>query len=227
MKRMIKTLVAVVAASMLTLVCSAAAFANDGAPIVDLKYKGKTFTVTDKTVIDFGHSNPANADIQVVRVNGHELVNVGTKSGVLDSMGRTVLEYNPPNLGVRGNKVLRLKYHAEDDPVVENQLYGFEIFVKVALEKQTVKVKVASKKYKATTLAKKSKSFAIGAKAKTDLTYKVVKAPAKAKKYITVSKKGKVTMKKGAKKGTYKVAVTAKSTYWYAKAKKIVVVKVA
>ena len=46
--------------------------------------------------------------------------------------------------------------------------------------------------------------------------------PKKLRKYITVNKKGKVTLKKGAKKGTYKVTVTIKATKNYKKAQKTI-----
>ena len=48
--------------------------------------------------------------------------------------------------------------------------------------------------------------YALNAKAKGVLTYKVTKGSSK---YITVSKKGVVTLKKGCKKGTYQVTITA------------------
>ena len=95
-----------------------------------------------------------------------------------------------------------------------------------AAKAQTITVKTASKTYKAKALKKKSKSFNIGAKAETSLTYKVTKYPKNAKKYIKVSKKGKVTLKKNAKKGTYKITVTAKATAAYKQATKTVTVKV-
>lgn len=43
------------------------------------------------------------------------------------------------------------------------------------------------------------------------VSYKVTKYPKGAKKYVTVNKKGKITIKRNAKKGTYKIKVTANS----------------
>ena len=66
--------------------------------------------------------------------------------------------------------------------------------------------KVNSRKVSYKKLKKSSYSFSIGAKASkssSSLTYK------SSSKYVTVNKYGKVTCKKGIKKGTYKVAVTA------------------
>ena len=89
--------------------------------------------------------------------------------------------------------------------------------------KQTVTVKTASKAYKASKLKKKKQTFSIGAKAsgKGKLTYKSNKT-----KYVTVSSKGKVTIKKGTPKGTYKITVTAAATTNFKKATKTVKITV-
>lgn len=91
---------------------------------------------------------------------------------------------------------------------------------------QEITVKTASKTYQAKDLKKKGKSFQIGAKAETSLGYKVASYPKNAKKYITVSGKGKVTLKKNAKKGTYKIKVTAKASADYKETVKLITVKV-
>ncbi|MCH5252032.1 MAG: hypothetical protein J1F22_03560, partial [Lachnospiraceae bacterium] len=89
---------------------------------------------------------------------------------------------------------------------------------------QKLKLKVSKKKYKAKKLKKKKATFKIKpSKNKTSVTYKVTKG---ASKYIRVSKKGVVTMKKGAKKGTYKVRVTAKASANYKSVKKVVTITV-
>lgn len=64
---------------------------------------------------------------------------------------------------------------------------------------------VSSKKYSYKKLRKRSYSFYIGAKALKSGSTRTYKSSSK---YVTVSKSGKVTVKKRAKKGTYKVAVT-------------------
>lgn len=86
---------------------------------------------------------------------------------------------------------------------------------------QPISVKVGSKKYKKSTLAKKSQKFSIGAKAKNKLTYKA------GSKRLSVSSKGTVTVKKGTPKGTYKVTVHAAKSRNYKAASKTVTVKVA
>ena len=83
--------------------------------------------------------------------------------------------------------------------------------------------KIQSKKQ----IIKAKKAFKItGAKGK--VTFKVAKYDKKAKKKIKVSKTGKITVKKGLKKGTYKlkVAVTAAGNANYMPAVKTVTLKV-
>ena len=96
------------------------------------------------------------------------------------------------------------------------------VTVKVTKDKQKITAKTSTKTYKAKSLAKKKTTYSIGAKAKGKLSYKVTSYPTNAKKYISVSKKGKVTMKKGAPKGTYKIQITAAATARYEKATKTV-----
>lgn len=76
---------------------------------------------------------------------------------------------------------------------------------KVTLKTQKITVKKAKATFKVAQLKKKKQTFSIGAKASTNVTYKVTKKDAK--KVLSVSNSGKVTVKKGAKKGTYSVTV--------------------
>ncbi len=99
---------------------------------------------------------------------------------------------------------------------------------KATTTKGTIKTKVSKKVLKASALKKGAKTFQIGASISTKqtLTYQVTKTPSKGKKYITVSKSGKVTVKKNAPKGTYKIRVTAKASGSNAKVTKTVTVLV-
>lgn len=100
-------------------------------------------------------------------------------------------------------------------------------FTIVGKKKQAVKVTLknnAKKTYKASTLKKKSKKVTLKVtKNKGTVTYKVTKG---SKKYITVSKKGVVTLKKGIKKGTYKVTVYVGGKGTYNPVKKVITFKV-
>ena len=98
---------------------------------------------------------------------------------------------------------------------------------KPKLKKQVIKT-AKMKTYKAKNLKRKKVTFSLKAKVygKAKLTYKVTKYPKNAKKYISVSKSGKVTLKKKAKKGTYKIRITAAKTSKYQKATKDVTIKV-
>lgn len=89
---------------------------------------------------------------------------------------------------------------------------------------QSIKVTPSSKTVKASALKKSAKSFSIKvAGAKGKLSYSVASG---SKKALSVSKSGKVTVKKGTKKGSYSVTVKAASTAKYAAATKTVTVKV-
>lgn len=107
----------------------------------------------------------------------------------------------------------------------------------VVAKAQKIKVKTAKKTYKATWYAEDSyrfpsqklglkakRTFKIGASAKTSLSYTVKKSSGS--KYISVSKKGKVTLKKGTPKGTYKIKITAKKTKQYKKASRVIKITV-
>lgn len=96
---------------------------------------------------------------------------------------------------------------------------------KLKAKNQTISLKKASATYKASALKKKGASFAIGAKAKGSLSYKIV---TKKVKGIKVSKTGKVTISKGCKKQTVKITVTAKASKdgQYKQASKTVTVKI-
>lgn len=98
--------------------------------------------------------------------------------------------------------------------------------------KKTAKITVGAKKSKLTVLRKKlkKKSQTIYLKCKTNsigtLTYKVSSTPKKGKKYIKVSTSGKVTLKKKAPKGTYKIKVSVQENTAFTKAEKTVSIKV-
>ncbi|MDR2714396.1 MAG: hypothetical protein LBB42_02565, partial [Coriobacteriales bacterium] len=80
------------------------------------------------------------------------------------------------------------------------------------------KSKVTLKKnYKKTTIAFKVKGFPAP-------TFSITKAPKSIAKKISISKTGKLTIKKGIKPGTYKVTITAKNSQ--GKATKTVTIKV-
>lgn len=81
----------------------------------------------------------------------------------------------------------------------------------VDLKYQKISAKVTDKTLKYSSLKKANQTFNIGAKAKTGLKYKVVVGS----KYVSVSSKGKVTVKKGTPKGTYRILITAKETSTY------------
>lgn len=96
----------------------------------------------------------------------------------------------------------------------------------ISLRKQKISVKNVTVRYSKL----RRKKMAIKLNAKTDgngaLSYKVTKYPKGMKKYISVSPKGKVTLRKKAKKGTYKITITASKVEQFDSAKKVVIIKV-
>lgn len=100
------------------------------------------------------------------------------------------------------------------------------IKVNVTKEKQKIRVAKKTVTFKKNAVKKKKQIFSIGAKAETKLTYRLTKAPAKGKKYISISSKGKVTLKKGAPKGKYTITVKAAENKDYTSASGSVTVKV-
>ncbi len=90
-------------------------------------------------------------------------------------------------------------------------------------QKITLGAKTSSLTFKAANLKKKKASVSLKATSLGgNLTYKVTKGS----KYLTVSKSGKVTLKKGTPKGTYKVKITASKSLYYKQATKTVTIKV-
>ena len=104
--------------------------------------------------------------------------------------------------------------------------------LKITQATATVKVKTTSKTYKLATVKKAKKAFSIGASvtSKGKLSYKISKyVTSKAKNYLSINKStGKITVKKGTPKGTYKIKVkiTAAKTTNYKAASKTVTIKV-
>lgn len=101
--------------------------------------------------------------------------------------------------------------------------YGGKTDVVFTIEKakQNIKTSVNQKAYKASALKKSKKKFALKPKAVSKKFTYTVKGK-KAKKYISVNKKGKVTIKKGIKKGTYKIVIKAKATKNHKQGTKVV-----
>ena len=176
---------------------------------------GSIWTMGSKETLLFC-SNAKYADFVSASVDGKELSDKDYKK----FEGGTYVELNTDFLNTleAGSHVLAINSK-------DGSAYGIFV-VKKAPKSQSIQVKAATKTYKASNLKKKSASFTIGAKAKTTLSYKVTSTPKNASKYISVSKTGKVTIKKNAPKGTYKIQVTAKATTTYKKAVKTVKVVV-
>ncbi len=116
------------------------------------------------------------------------------------------------------SKTFRFTVAGKETPVVDptdpTDPTPETIKLTVTSPKKAVSFK-ATKKKKGKKVLAKSKSFTIKAKSNTSVKYSVASYPKGMKKYISLSKKSgksiKVTIKKGAAKGTYKIKVAATS----------------
>ena len=113
--------------AMLMLIASIPVYADsDVKDYIDITVNGTEYLkVTPESEVIVGDIDLENADIRILTLNGNKLENVGTKSGVLDDQGRTVLEARINKQG-NGYWTVYLNYHAGDDPVASNRNYGFE-----------------------------------------------------------------------------------------------------
>lgn len=93
----------------------------------------------------------------------------------------------------------------------------------VAVTKTKIKVNTAKMRN-----GKQTVRLSVNVKEKAKKTFRRVSVPKKAKKYIAVSKNGKITVKKGLKKGTYKikVRVTTAETKNYRKTSKTKTIRI-
>jgi hypothetical protein len=87
---------------------------------------------------------------------------------------------------------------------------------------QTLTTKFTTKTYTASQLRRSSVTTKIGAKACTPISYQVTSGS----KYVSVTSGGKVTLKKGTPKGTYKIKVTARARFNFPKKTTTVTIKV-
>lgn len=97
---------------------------------------------------------------------------------------------------------------------------SFSAKAKKSIKKSQLKKKAKKVQIKVT-FGKRTKGFK-----NKKITYSKAKTPKKLRKYIKVSKSGKVTLKKGAPKGTYKISVKLKGTKNYKGMTKVVKIKV-
>lgn len=179
-------------------------------PVINISVDGVLYeAVTNGTECIIKSANIDDVEVKIISVNGHELENVGTKSGVLDSQGRTVLEYNCNDQG-NGVWMIRLCYHDVDDPVEANHGYGFDITGILLKKSKDSKLKdetvVNVKNVKA---ASKSKALLVSWKKADCSGYEIQCAQSKAK----LSKAAKIKVKAG--KTSYKITKLKSAKKYY------------
>ena len=111
---------------------------------------------------------------------------------------------------------------AESDPI--RVVYVSKSGAETNRAAQRITVKKSAWTYRARKLKKKARSFAIGAKTTGDgaLAYRVIKGG----RYLSVTKKGRVTIKKNAPKGVYQIRITAEETRRYRKAERTIRIRI-
>lgn len=101
-----------------------------------------------------------------------------------------------------------------------------KLIPKLSQKEQKITLKKNNYIFKAKSLKNKKSTFLINAKVlgRCKLKYTIKQYPKNAKKYIFVNKSGKVTLKKGIKKGKYKISITAIASKEYSKAIKTITI---
>ena len=198
--------------AMLMLIASIPVYADsDVNDYIDISVNGTEYLkVTPESEVIVGDIDLETADIRILTLNGNKLENVGTKSGVLDDQGRTVLEARIDKQG-EGYWTVYLNYHAGDDPVASNRNYGFE-FPRLVFKSSESASAAPEQAPKAPAI---SSLKAAASKKAFKLTWKSSKANGYEVQYSLDSKfkKGVVTKKLSAKSLTVKKLKSGKKYY--------------
>ena len=215
-------------------VSSAKSYSITSEATLTTEFNQRTLTntngITTETVIGniTGNYLPYFGSIMVsIPVDKTDVTKVFTNSGEIETEVKD--DYVDIEL-TSDNTITVVSYNKISKPSVDDEkseINDNKTLVKPTLKAQkitTAKIKT----YKASALKKKAVKINLKAKAsgKGKLTYKVKSTPKGMKKFITVSKKGVVTLKKKAKKGTYKITITAAAKGSYKKTTKVVSIKV-
>ncbi|MGN1167324.1 MAG: hypothetical protein ACI4S2_12955 [Lachnospiraceae bacterium] len=204
MKTLKKVFVSLMAVVVLATSVSGAAFAADSPTMKN--FSKTTVTVSGTSVKYTGsYRKPI-----IVVTDGNVLLREGVDYNT--NVGNGFKHSGTYTIKITG------KGHYTGTKTVKFTIKGKDVKVTAKAKTSSVKAKDLKKKSKKIKITvTKAKSF------KGAVTYKVVKGSSK---YITVSKKGYVTLKKGAKKGTYKVRVYVAGYKGYNPQTKTVTIKV-
>lgn len=144
-----------------------------------------------------------------------------TYGRVIDKSEHKVIIKNKKNSTYKTNGYTGDKYCS----VCNKKIQSGKAIAKLKPLAQKITIKKVKLTHKASSLKRKSAIIRIGAKAKGGIAYKVTRGKAK---YIRVTSKGTVLLKKGCRKGTYKVTINAKATKSgkYKAAKRVITIKV-
>lgn len=179
---------ALAVAMTVALMTPATAFAA-GSPVLT-SIAGQTASVTKQY--------SGKDEVLKLTINGKELV---------EGEDFEIVGEEPTALGTYQLKIKGIKYYTGEATVTYTIEKADKPVYKVSKKAQ----KKLAKGFKASKLKKKSQKIKLNVKSDGKITGFKVKGK-KAKKWITVTKKGVVTLKKGIKKGTYKIRIQIKGT---------------
>lgn len=172
--------------------------------------------------IDITVNNSKITHLALTYTIGHGTITVVYDLAQMEAAGKVKTQISKMKASNSAQvKAARKAYNALSTDV-RGFVTNIDKLVKAEAKKQTIKVTPATKTVKASVVKKSAQSYSLKVSGvKTAVAYK------SSSKNVTVSAKGRVTVKKGAKKGTYKVTVKAAASTKYAAATKTVKVKVA
>lgn len=164
----------------------------------------------------------ANAKAKLVKLAGQSIAGVGStynkkygdKAFTLKAKAKTTVSYKSSNTKVatvdKNGKVTIKGVGTAKITITAAAKGNYKaatktVTIKVAKAAPTIKTKVGTKNIKYTSLKKKAQVFTLGTtvNSKGKLTYKKLTKSS----VISVASNGRITVKKGAKKGTYKVKI--------------------
>lgn len=165
-----------------------------------------------------GKNNITRAEISVRKVvyNGKK-----QEAKVVVTMGKTTLKEGKHYIVTGTRKAKKAGTYTLTVKGIGKYSGKTKVTYKIEKAKQSIKVNKV-KNYKASSLKKKAQVFRLGTqvKDKAKVTY------TSSTKSVRVDKNGKVKLKKGLKKGTYKIFVKTKATKNYKAATKVIKIKV-
>ncbi len=164
----------------------------------------KVYNKTLKVTVKAASSSGEPVRYRLTKYGTNRGFSVNADTGVVTHPKNSVATYKVGDANVYAYTDESLNYKAAD---------SFVATITIKKSYPHITFGTQSKKYTKAAVDSRARSYSIGATAEpgAKLAYKVLKG----EKYISVSKSGKVTVKKGTPKGTYKIQVYNTNTSQY------------